>query len=314
MAATSADVARRAGLSRATVSQILNGHTQRFTADTAQRVLQAAGELDYEPSAAGRMLRRGSSDFIVALIPDTTYGSNLQDIFDPLTESLAEHGLSLVLHFSMGAPGSLDRILGGIRPRAVLSLRPFSPEERQILAEREVPGFDTTTGTDFDGHIGALQAQHLIARGFERLAFVHLHDRRSNPYGPGREQAVVNACATAGLPSPRILGIAINRASADAALATIEPGTGIACYNDDVAIAMMTAIERRGWRIPADVGVIGMDNTPLAQVMNPALTTMGYDLAAAARLAANAALLALGQNVTVSPPDLDLRVIEGGSC
>jgi len=314
MAATSADVARRAGLSRATVSQILNGHTHRFTADTAQRVLQAARELDYEPSAAGRMLRRGSSDFIVALIPDTTYGSNLQDIFDPLTERLAENGLSLVLHFSMGAPGSLDRILGGIRPRAVLSLRPFSAEERQTLAEREVPGFDTTTGTDFDGDIGALQAQHLIARGFARLAFVHLHDRRSNPYGPGREHAVVNACAAAGLPSPRVLGIAIDRSSADAALATIEPGTGIACYNDDVAIAMMTAVERRGWRIPADIGLIGMDNTPLAQVMNPPLTTVGYDLAAAARLAANAALLALGQDADLPLPDLGLRILDGGSC
>ncbi|MEH0551093.1 MULTISPECIES: LacI family DNA-binding transcriptional regulator [unclassified Streptomyces] len=314
MAVTSADVARRAGLSRATVSQILNGHDHRFTADTAQRVRQAARELGYEPSAAGRMLRRGSSDFIVALIPDTTYGSNLQDIFDPLTESLAENGLSLVLHFSMGSPGALDRILGGIRPRAVLSLRPFSPEERQILAERKVPGFDTTTDTDFDSDIGALQAQHLIARGFQRLAFVHLHDRRSDPYGPVREQGVVNACAAAGLPSPRVLGIAIDRSSADEALATFEPGTGIACYNDDVAIALMTAVERRGWRIPADIGLIGMDNTPLAQVMNPPLTTVGYDLAAAAHLAANAALRAIGQNANLPSPDIGLRIIDGSSC
>jgi len=59
MAATSADVARHAGLSRATVSQVLNGHADRFAADTAQRVLEAAKELGYQPSTAGRMLRTG---------------------------------------------------------------------------------------------------------------------------------------------------------------------------------------------------------------------------------------------------------------
>ncbi|KNH17405.1 hypothetical protein ACU18_10390 [Arthrobacter sp. ZBG10] len=314
MAATSADVARRAGVSRATVSQILNGHTHRFATGTVGRVLESARELQYEPSVAGRMLRSGSSDFIVALIPNTTYGSNLQDIFDPLTDSLAKNGLSLVLHFSTGSPGTLDRILGGIRPRAVLSLQPFSPEERQILAERSVQGFDTTTDTEFDANIGTLQAQHLIAQGFERLAFVHLHDRRSNPYGPGRERAVANACAGAGLPPPHILGIAIDRHSVDTAVAALETGTGIACYNDDVAIALMTAIQRRGWSMPADIGLIGMDNTPLAQVMNPPLTTVGYDVAVAARLVANSAMLAIGHDADLPTPDLRLRIIPGNSC
>ena len=74
MTVTSADVARHAGLSRATVSQVLNGHAHRFADETAERVLRAAKELGYEPSAAGRMLRTGSSDFVIALVPNTTFG------------------------------------------------------------------------------------------------------------------------------------------------------------------------------------------------------------------------------------------------
>lgn len=314
MAVTSADVARRAGLSRATVSQVLNGYTDRFAVETTERVLRAAKELDYEPSAVGRMLRTGSSDFVIALIPNTTFGGNLQDIFDTVTVLLADHGLSLVLHLSTQSPGALDRILSGIRPRAVLSLQPFTPDERRILAERKVPAFDPTIDGDTNYDIGLLQAEYLIGRSYRTLAFAHLHDQRSDPYGSGRERAVTDACAAAGLPAPESLGVAIDQSSADAALATLEPGTGVICYNDDVAIALMTAAARRGWRVPDDVGLIGMDDTPLAQVMNPRLTTVGYSLAAAAHHTTKKALLAIGQEVTASPMDIGLRIVHGDSC
>ena len=72
MTVTSADVARHAGVSRSTVSQILNGHERRFPARTRDRVQAAASELGYQPSAAGRALVRGASDIVVALIPDMT--------------------------------------------------------------------------------------------------------------------------------------------------------------------------------------------------------------------------------------------------
>lgn len=314
MAVTSADVARHAGFSRATVSQILNGYTDRFAEETTRRVLQAADELQYEPSAVGRMLRSGSSDFIVALIPNTTFGGNLQDIFDAVTELLAEHGLGLVLHFSNQSPSSLDRIIGGIRPRAVLSLQPFTPNERQILLDRNVPGFDTDIDGDRNYDIGLLQAQHLIDRGFRRLAFAHLSDLRADPFGAGREQAVVDACAIAGMSPPEILDVAIDHASADSGLSRLGPGTGIVCYNDDVAITLMTAAGRRGWRIPEDVGLIGMDNTPLGKVMNPQLTTVGYSLTAVARASANAALHAIGQAPAASRADLGLQIVDGGTC
>jgi DNA-binding LacI/PurR family transcriptional regulator len=318
MGVTSADVARHAGLSRATVSQVLNGHSDRFAAGTVKRVLEAARELGYEPSAAGRMLRTGSSDFVIALIPNTTFGGNLQDIFDTVTDLLAQHGLTLVLRLSTQSPSSLDRVIASMRPRAVLSLEPFTETERRVLAERGVPGFDTSTdgeaiGGDINYEIGRIQTEHLVARGYEQIAFAHLRDRRQDTYGDDREAAVRAVCANANLPAPTIVGLQIDLDDAERALALLEPGFGIVCYNDDVAITLLSAAARRGWRVPADIGLIGMDHTPLSQVTNPRLTTVGYDLAAVARAAAAMTLRALGEQLPVLAADIDLRVIPGES-
>ncbi|PRY13947.1 LacI family DNA-binding transcriptional regulator [Kineococcus rhizosphaerae] len=313
MAATSADVARHAGLSRATVSQVLNGHAHRFAPETAQRVLRAAEELGYEPSVAGRMLRRGSSDFVIALIPHTTFGTNLQDIFDTVTDVLAQRGLTLVLRLSAASSTTLDRLLAGMQPRAVLSLQPFSEAERRILDERGVPGFDTTTDGDLNADIGRLQAQHLVARGYRRLAFAHLRDSRQDPYGASREEAVAQVCAAAGLPAPTVLGLGINLDDATQALDALAPGYGVACYNDDVAITLLTAAGQRGWNVPTDLGLIGMDNIPLSGVTAPRLTTIEYELSAVAQNVLAIALQALGQDDAPTPPPIDLRIVAGGT-
>ncbi|MGO4592574.1 LacI family DNA-binding transcriptional regulator [Leifsonia sp. 2TAF2] len=313
MTATSADVARHAGLSRATVSQVLNGHSHRFAPETAERVLRAARELGYEPSAVGRMLRKGSSDFIIALVPNTTFGGNLQNIFDTTTELLAQKGLTLVLRLSTQSTASLDRILAGMQPRAVLSLQPFTDAEREVLTERGVPGFDTTTGGNLNYQIGRIQAEHLVARGYTRLAFAHLRDARQDPYGDDRETAVADVCEESGLPAPTVVGLGIDRNDAASALDQLEVGYGVACYNDDVAITLLTAARKRSWRVPEDLGLIGMDNTPLSQVTDPPLTTVGYDLAAVAQMSMATALSALGEESVPSVSDIDLRVIPGES-
>ncbi|WP_435113471.1 LacI family DNA-binding transcriptional regulator [Nocardiopsis synnemataformans] len=318
MGATSADVARHAGLSRATVSQVLNGHTHRFTAETVQRVLAAAQKLGYEPSVAGRMLRKGLSDFVIALVPNTTFGGNLQDIFDTVTDLLAQHGLTLVLRLSTQSASSLDRIVAGMQPRAVLSLQPFSEAERQVLSERGIPGFDTSTGEGFEGwnlnhEIGRIQTEHLVARGYQRIAFAHLRDRREDPYSADREAAIRTVCQSASLPAPTTIGLGINLDDAAAALDSLEPGFGVACYNDDIAITLLTAAGVRGWRVPTDIGLIGMDHTPLSQVTNPRLTTVGYNLQAVAQMTVATALGLLGEQDAVAAPDINLRVIPGDS-
>ncbi|MGO4681782.1 LacI family DNA-binding transcriptional regulator [Microbacterium sp. 2MCAF23] len=315
MSTTSADVALHAGVSRATVSQVLNGHSNRFTPETAARVLRAAEELGYQPSTAGRMLRSGLSDFVIALVPNTTFGSNLQDIFGTVTDMLSLQGLTLVLRLSTDSPSSLDAVLGGMRPRAVLSLQPFTDVERQVLADRGVPGFDGSVegAVNLNFVVGRLQAEHLIERGFRQLAFAHLRDARQDPFGDDREAGVIAASTDAGLQPPAVIGFGVDLDSAGDALSSLQAGVGVACYNDDLAITLLNAATARHWRVPNDLGIIGMDNTPLAHVTAPRLTTVSYDLAAVARATTTAALSALGQELPPENADINLRVIPGGS-
>lgn len=299
MIATSEDVAKLAGVSRATVSQILNGRGQRFSHATRDRVTLAATELEYRPSAAGRTLAMGSSDIVLAVIPNTTFGGNLQDIFQAATEELASLGLTLLLQLATDSTAPLDRIITGMKPRAVISITPFSSAERDLLASRAVKAFDPSTSEpreDPNLHIGTIQARHLVERGYTRLAFAHLQDTRQDPFGSSREAGVRAVCLENGLPEPVVLRLGV---APDDALSAIDSlarrRIGIACYNDDVATALLSAATIRGWKIPEELGLVGMDHTPLSAVTIPPLTTVGYDLKAAAYNLITAALEGIGQ-------------------
>jgi DNA-binding LacI/PurR family transcriptional regulator len=318
MIATSADVAKLAGVSRATVSQVLNGRGERFASETRARVRQAASDLGYQPSAAGRTLARGSSDFVIALIPNTTFGGNLQDLFERMTSELAARGLTLVLRLSTTTTESLDRLVTGVKPAAVFSITPFTDEQRTLLAEREVRAFDPSTATQIDHNaaIGAMQAEYLIGRGYRRIAFAHLQDARQDPFGHAREAGVRDACRAAGLPDPQVVRLDID---IDAALAALDdlrpPGIAVACYNDDVATALLSAARLRDLRVPDDVALIGMDRTPLSRVTLPPLTTIAYDLRAAASTAIYSILTAVdAPSLASEPPQrAALELIPGGT-
>ena len=321
MPITSADVARRAGVSRAVVSQVLNGRGDRFTEDTRTRVRQAVTALGYRPSAAGRALARGSSDVVVALIPDTTFGGNLQTVFDTLTEELAKRGLILVLRLSTPSTSLLDQLVASLQPRAVLSLTSFSEAERELLTARGVDAIDpgSASRTDIDHEIGSLQARHLVERGHRRLGYAHLQDSRNDPFGTARELGFAAVARARGLDAPTVVRLDVDPNSARHALASLgQRGIAVGCYNDDVATALLSAAGEEGWSTPGDLALIGMDATPLSRLTRPALTTIDFDMAGAARGAVAAILQNLdGQAGGAEGPqeqrELRLELITGGT-
>ncbi|MFD3684195.1 LacI family DNA-binding transcriptional regulator [Nocardiopsis sp. NPDC058631] len=317
MIATSQDVADRVGVSRSTVSQILNGRGEHFSSETRERVHRAVAELGYEPSAAGRTLARGSSDIVIALIPDTTFGGNLQDIYGALTDELSRRGLILVLRLATHTSTALDRLLIGMKPRAVLSLTPFSDEDRQLLERRGVTAIDPgkTSRPDANAEIGALQARHLIDRGYRRLVYAHLRDARADPFGGPRERTFVAECRARGVDEPRALALGITAEDASAALDELgEPGFAVGCYNDDVATALLHAASLRKWRVPQDLALIGMDHTPLSRLTTPPLTTMEYDTSAVTEETIQTLLFHLDKTeVGQDRTEVRFQLIEGGT-
>src|SRR5262245_50720847 len=119
---TSADVAREAGVSRATVSYVLNNTPhQKIPEQTRQRVLDAATRLGYAPSAAARALRGGRSDLVLCLLPDWPIGPETGATLENLSASLSEHGLTLVVHPRARGTRPISEIWKAMTPAAVLA-------------------------------------------------------------------------------------------------------------------------------------------------------------------------------------------------
>jgi DNA-binding LacI/PurR family transcriptional regulator len=307
--ATSADVARLAGVSRATVSNILNGRGARFPEATRDRVLAAAGELAYRPSSAGRSLVSGHSDTVVVLLPNTTFGSNLQDAVDQVVDGTSQLGGNVVVRFAGRTPQATLAAIAALRPMAVVDLGVLTAPDRAGLEDHGVvvvPS-DPSRGPASapDGGISHLQATALLERGPRTLWFASLADKRLDPFGPDRYAALCAFCTDRGLDEPRRVRVPLELPGATAALEQVMGAgpVGVACYNDDVAIALLAAARRLRVAVPERLAVVGVDHAPLGQLWEPPLTTVDTDLRGVIRaLAADLRTRLTGSPADEAPP------------
>jgi DNA-binding LacI/PurR family transcriptional regulator len=275
---SSAEVAARAGVSRSTVSQILNGHEHRFKPAIVSRVRDAAGDLGYRPSVAGRTLVRGTSDIVITLIPDITFGPRLRDLVDQITHDLSIAGYTNLLRLATSGESLEDAILG-LRPRSVISFAEMAPDMRTRLGTQNVQIVEQAHGmqADIDFMIGEMQAEHLAEAGYQRIAVAMPTDAREQPMALSREAGALDWSHRHGIATTETLHFGMGRESSTTRL--LPTGAlGVAAYNDDVALAVVGAALRASRSVPQDVGVIGVDNSPVANVSTPTLTTINLDL------------------------------------
>ena len=289
--ATSADVARLAGVSRATVSHVLNDQVERFTAGTVERVRSAAAALGYVRSAAGRALVMGRSDFIVVVVPYATF-QRLQDVVEVLSADIAELGFNMVVHFSpargSGAPSSrLHHLVETLRPAGIVDLGGLPARDLEILKRAGCPVLSPETSIGGNDRIGFVQARHLRSRGYTELAYAFLSDARDDPYGRERAGAVTRFCAAGNLAPPSRIRVPVEPDGAYRALADLVERrgrpVGIACYNDQVALALVFAAQRLGLAVPGEVALVGAECLEVGQVVTPRLTSVTGDVTALVR-------------------------------
>lgn len=315
MNVTSRDVATRAGVSRATVSQILNGRDERFSAETRELVIRTAAELDYQPSAAARSLARGSSELVIALVPNSTFGPNLQDMFDEITDELAQSGLTVMLRLSSKSPRSFDRLIAGLRPLAVISLLKLNDADRAVLTSRNVMLVEPEAahgGGDLNDMVAQAQFRYLSERGHTRLAYARMLDSRQDPFGAERQESFARASVEAGLGEPISIALRLTLDDAKRAIASLPTGTAVACYNDDVAISLILGARSVGRAIPDDISLIGMDDTPFAAMVTPRLTTLHHSVGALAHEFA-AATVAAANGIVQGVRFSEVFVVDGDS-
>jgi len=290
---TSADVARRAGVSRATVSYVLNDVPHQSIPDaTRQRVLAAAAELDYTPHAAARTLRAGESRLVLFINAGIPYGANLSVMIDTLSAEVAGSGRSLVI-WQQHDPGDLASTLAHLQPALAITLGRLSEGQRSLLARARIPSVETGTGPDLDGaDTGvALQIRYLTSRGHRQLGYVTTADPQFGMFAGPRLAGVRSACAELGLDPPAVAELT---APPDLPIADLSavlrawtnrpaPVTAVACYNDVYAVACLAAASGASLRVPGNLAIIGMDDEAVSGYTQPALTTIRLHVADFAR-------------------------------
>ncbi|PFG42863.1 LacI family transcriptional regulator [Isoptericola jiangsuensis] len=318
---TSADVARAAGVSRTTVSYVLNDTPGVSVSQaTRQHVRDTAARLGYAPSAAARTLRRGRSDLVVCVLPDWPTGPVVDLLLDHLTDVLAERGLFVLVHHHRDSRALTD-LWRAVTPRAVVGLAPFTPDEARAMAQAGIVVVGTVQTTDDDAFdrsqhdLAALQVDHLAARGHRRVAVAATDDPRLARFAQARLAGVRDACAARSLPAPVSAPVPVDRPATDVVRDWHETGvTAVAAYNDEVALAVLAGAREAGLDVPADLAVIGVDDSPAARVSAPPLTTVAQPILAQSDHLAAGVLAAIDGTAAPSwPADPAVVVVRGSA-
>ena len=288
---TSADVARLAGVSRATVSYVLNNTSAvRISEPTRRRVHAAAKELGYVPHAAARSLRAGHSRMVVMPAPSIPVGPLYSQFINELQWALGRLDYTVVQYGSVGLQGDeAARAWAELRPVAVLVPGTgLGPQGVALLRRSGARAVVTLAPEAVEGahallmdheRVGHCAADHLYARGRRRIGVVVPEETGleafSLPRLAGARRALLGTDATlTELPLAFEEQAAIKLAARWRDLGL----DAVFAYNDEYAMLLMRALQDEGLRIPEDTAVIGADDLLLGRLLRPRLSTVHIEL------------------------------------
>jgi DNA-binding LacI/PurR family transcriptional regulator len=323
------DVAAASGVSATTASFVLNRVTgQTIPPATQERVRRAAAELGYVPHGSARALREGSSRLVLLNAGELPIAGSLRSFIDGLDAELSAHEHTLLVRHGRTDDAALRRATETADPRAVIDLaRLYAADDPDRLDGGWIDGLAAHTATQIDhltglGHtrIGfAMPADDRLTR----IARLRLQQARAVARARGlpppaefnldNHAATTAAAATAATATAAAEAVTTGTVTADAV--TVRTGTAgagtagtvtavagtagastagtvtaVAAFDDETALRLLSAMADRGLTAPADLAVIGFDDTGHGEFWRPALTTVRIDAEAYGRRAARAVL------------------------
>jgi len=299
------DVAGRAGVSLQTVSNFVNGRFNLMSEETRARVGRELDELGYWPNAAARSLRAKRTLTLGFLVLDEGARFLADQMTDLIIAGIGDvardHGYSLLIQAARPDPDDADRLFSPLLEErvdgALLFLSGAPSVRRKTIRRIDELGFNSVVfeqapagvpvvSITAENRAGArLLAEHLLARGHERIAFIST--RTPWPMVEERLRGYREALSAAGIVAPElevadgVWDAADGSRMAEGLLALADPPTAIMCGNDLLALGAMRAVRNRGLRIPDDVAVTGFNDFEFAEFADPPLTTVrvpGYEL------------------------------------
>jgi DNA-binding LacI/PurR family transcriptional regulator len=286
------DVAQHAGVSRQTVSNVINA-PDRVKPDTIERVRLSINVLGYRANRNARNLRTGTSRAIAYRIPPIA--GHLNSVMDTFVHELADAVETIGCHVLLFASPDMDAEVNRYWELSAQSAADgvvFSGTERNdrrppTLLERRMPfvSFGRTWGApdhfwvDVDGQAGTrLAITHLLAQGHRRFAW--LAPREPGVVNDERERGVRSAIAAAGIPAADLHVVSLqddaitDRQTIGNLLAGPNAPTAFVSMSDLQALTILGEFEARGIVAGRDAAVIGFDDSPVAAYAGGGLTTI----------------------------------------
>ncbi len=295
---TQSDVARLAGVSRATVSYVVSGSSDvPISAETRERVLKAVSQLNYAPDARAQSLRSGDSNTVGLLIPDL-HNPHYWSIVQGVEETVREQGYDLLLTSTSLDPEREAQTLAALSSRrmdALILTLSFLEKSKTALTRLAANGYPVVTLSNTSFNVDAVVATyrtataqimaHLLGLGHTRIGFI---------FGVGSKELATNRMAVY-QESLTGAGLAIDPDLIDYSGPRIEDGynaaqrllaraprpTALLVINDWLAIGALRAVGENGLRVPEDISIASFDDTEMAAYLNPPLTSVrsnGHEL------------------------------------
>lgn len=306
MRATIKDVAKLAGVSIKTVSNVLNGYPY-LTPETKGKVEAALAELDYRPNMSARNLRLGRTGIIALALPNVS-SPYFAEIAHLIVKEAQARSLTVLIDCTGGELEREKLVAEAFRSQLIdgMILQPWSLSERYLrsrsdqtplvlLGERSVKSADSVA---IDSHAAALAAvEHLLALGRRRIGVIGARAAGRGvrrPLEPGRRlEGYTEAITQAGIDFDPSL---ISHPGGDHTPEVVEPAMfelldrapdldGLFCFNDRIAMAASHALASRRIAVPRDVAIVSIDDVEPARVASPTISTIAPDKAGIARTA-----------------------------
>ncbi|MGO4690798.1 LacI family DNA-binding transcriptional regulator [Glaciibacter sp. 2TAF33] len=293
-------VAERAGVSIASVSRVLNGLSA--SAHVTERVQRAANDLGYVADATARSLKVGKTEQIALAVADV--GNPVYvEMMHEVSRVVADAGYRLVVSSTgseaadqIGLLNSLNRgfadglILSPLRVTEEL-IDTLRTSRLPIVVIGSLPADVELDSVRADSEAGMeLAVKHLVKQGRQRIAFIN--GPVDTVPGAARLRGYAKAMTNRDLPMHGDLQVTADdftfKAGLAAAGALLDQATpdAIVCANDLLAVAALKVLTRRGISVPDDVALVGMDDTDIAELTTPSITSVDLRSAKRARTAA----------------------------
>lgn len=316
------DVAKRAGVSVKTVSNVVNDY-EHVTDGTRARVRRAIEELNYRPNVSARNLRRARSGIIALAVPelDEGYFSELARL---VIAAAGAESWTVLVDQTTGSREREALVTEGIRTQLIdgLIFSPLATGREDLQNRRDRTPLVLLGERIFDGpadhvavdNVAAARAatEHLLELGRRRVAAI---GRKSEAVVPAtgrlRLEGYRQALAAAGLAyDDRLAATAERYGRADGARAMAalleldDPPDAVFCFTDLLALGALRTLLERGVRVPEDVALIGFDDIEDGRFSTPTLSTVSPAKEQIARLAVEFLLSRIAGGADIPPREV----------